>query len=94
MAVLLLKLMPSSERRKKRRTENGLRAQLLEAHEWVASALPEAFALPDAQVVLCEVSDFNKLIALGRFDGDGRTFVSFDEIHLDETVPTSQKYCF
>ncbi len=75
--------MPSSEKRKKRRTETQLRAELLEAHEWAVTACPEAFQLPDSQVVICEVSDSNKLIALGKFEGEGRTFVSFDEIVLD-----------
>lgn len=70
--------MPSSEKRKKRRSENQLRAELLEAHEWAVTACPEAFQLPDSEVVICEVSDSNKLIALGKFEGEGRTFVSFE----------------
>jgi len=75
--------MPSSEKRKKRRTESQNRAELLEAHEWAVDACPEVCQLPDWQVVICEVSDSNQLIALGKFEGEGRTFVSFDGIVLD-----------
>ena len=39
-------------------------------------------SFPNWQVVICEVSDSNQLIALGKFEGEGRTFVSFDEIVL------------
>ena len=74
--------MPSSEKCKKRRTEIQNNHELLQAHEWAVDACPEVCQLPDWQVVICEVSDSNQLIALGKFEGEGRTFVSFDEIVL------------
>ena len=55
--------MPSSERRKKRRSENQLKAELLEAHEWAVTACSEAFQLPDSEIVICEFSDSNNLHA-------------------------------